>query len=424
MARAACVSLSGGGGGASLRRVFFLQPLVLDGGLSEVRVGVIEDRFEVTYEGGGDTSTAHCAGDASAASGPLLGLSLAAARASCGEAVDAASLYSLLRSVGLEYGPRYRTPELAAVSRAAGAAVGRLCRRSRKEGTRVHPADLDGSLHLSSLLAEAGAGETRLPFSASLDASAQRVRHLYVTSWERSATPVTATASLLVLGSRRGERGFDEASPSPAGSTDRFGGLSFAASAAVGRAASLPLTTLEAALSLLRVRPASTAPPRLVLLTAGAHAHGASAAPGSHHAGSLGLARTARAEGAADLHQLDLSTASAAHAVAVASALPLDEPDLLLRKGLLLAPRLQPCTQPPSAETDAPTLGSHLLTGGLGGLGLVTARWLAESGARRLILASRNGAVAPGGVADRLPPRCTVLAAACDAAQPSSVARL
>ena len=167
MARAACVALSGGGGGASLRRVFFLQPLVLDGGLSEarVRVGVIEDRFEVTYEGGGDASTAHCAGDASAASGPLPGLSLAAARASCGEAVDAASLYSLLRSVGLEYGPRYRTLELAAVSRAAGAAVGRLCRRSRKEGTRVHPADLDGSLHLSSLLAVTAAGETRLPFS-------------------------------------------------------------------------------------------------------------------------------------------------------------------------------------------------------------------------------------------------------------------
>ena len=167
MARAACVALSGGGGGASLRRVFFLQPLVLDGGLSEarVRVGVSEERFEVTSEGGGDASTAHCAGGASAASGPLPGLSLAAARASCGEAVDAASLYSLLRSVGLEYGPRYRTLELAAVSSAAGAAVGRLCRRSRKEGTRVHPADLDGSLHLSSLLAEAAAGETRLPFS-------------------------------------------------------------------------------------------------------------------------------------------------------------------------------------------------------------------------------------------------------------------
>ena len=419
MARSACVALSGGGGGASLRRVLFLQPLVLDGDLSEarVRVGVSEGRFEVTSEGGGEASTAHCAGGASAASGPLPGLSLAAARASCGEAVDAASLYSLLRWVGLEYGPRYRTLEVAAVS-SAGTAVGRLCRRSRKEGTRVHPADLDGSLHLSSLLAEAGEGETRLPFSvgeaaladasgtawpvaeregggavgvvvasgaasagvrlagfearalkASLDATAQRVRHLYVTEWERSETPVTSTASLLVLGSRRGARGFDEASPSLAGGAERVGGLSFAAPEAAGRAASAPLTALEAALSLLRVRLASAAPPRLVLLTAGARAHGASAATSSHHAGSPGLARAARAEGVKDLHRLDLATASPAHALAVASALPLDEPDLLLRKGLLLAPRLQPCTQPPSAETDAPTLGSHLLTGRAGRAG-------------------------------------------------------
>ena len=96
-------------------------------------------------------------------SGPLPGLSLAAARASCDEAVDAASLYSLLRSVGLEYGPRYRTLELAAVSRAAGAAVGRLCRRSRKEGTRVHPADLDSGMQLHAISRGAEQSVVRLP---------------------------------------------------------------------------------------------------------------------------------------------------------------------------------------------------------------------------------------------------------------------
>ena len=135
------------------------------------------------------------------------------------------------------------------------------------------------------------AGFESRALKASLDASAQRVRHLYVTSWEGSETLVTATASVLVLGSRRGETGFGEASPSPAGGTERFGGLSFAAPVSAGRAASAPLAALDAALSLLRVRLASTSSPRLVLLTAGAHAHGASAAPGSHHAGSLGLAR-------------------------------------------------------------------------------------------------------------------------------------
>ena len=37
--------------------------------------------------------------------------------------------------------------------------------------------------------------------------------------------------------------------------------------------------------------------------------------------------------------------------------------------------------------------GSHVLTGGTGGLGLLTARWLAHGGARRVLLASRGGAL-------------------------------
>ena len=35
-----------------------------------------------------------------------------------------------------------------------------------------------------------------------------------------------------------------------------------------------------------------------------------------------------------------------------------------------------------------------LVTGGTGGLGLLTARWLAQGGAHALVLASRSGAVA------------------------------
>ena len=38
--------------------------------------------------------------------------------------------------------------------------------------------------------------------------------------------------------------------------------------------------------------------------------------------------------------------------------------------------------------------GGHLVTGGTGGLGLLTGRWLAQQGARRLLLASRSGALA------------------------------
>ena len=55
MARAASVSLSGGAKSAVLSRVFFLQPLVLDGDLSTLAIGIdinaAEERFDVAHRG-------------------------------------------------------------------------------------------------------------------------------------------------------------------------------------------------------------------------------------------------------------------------------------------------------------------------------------------------------------------------------------
>ena len=44
--------------------------------------------------------------------------------------------------------------------------------------------------------------------------------------------------------------------------------------------------------------------------------------------------------------------------------------------------------------------GSHVVTGGMGGLGLLTCRWLAQCGARHLALASRSGAIARDAAAE------------------------
>eukprot|EP00966_Prymnesium_polylepis_P051025 1181282-Prymnesium_polylepis.1 len=38
--------------------------------------------------------------------------------------------------------------------------------------------------------------------------------------------------------------------------------------------------------------------------------------------------------------------------------------------------------------------GAHVVTGGTSGLGMLTGRWLAQRGARRLVLASRSGKLA------------------------------
>ena len=87
----------------------------------------------------------------------------------CDSAAVAGTLYALFRRVGLEYGPAYRTLEmvLAAAMVRAGEAGARLRRRAEWQGARVHPADLDGALQLSVVLAGSGeaSGETRLPFS-------------------------------------------------------------------------------------------------------------------------------------------------------------------------------------------------------------------------------------------------------------------
>ncbi len=45
-----------------------------------------------------------------------------------------------------------------------------------------------------------------------------------------------------------------------------------------------------------------------------------------------------------------------------------------------------------SPESFRPALaGCHLLSGGMGGLGLITAQWLVHEGADRLLLLSRSG---------------------------------
>lgn len=71
--------------------------------------------------------------------------------------------------------------------------------------------------------------------------------------------------------------------------------------------------------------------------------------------------------------------------------------------------------------------GSYLLTGGVGGFGLETARWLARHGAGQLVLVSRRGAETPGAEAVRqeleaLGARVRIVA--CDVADRAAVAQM
>ncbi|MFC8616169.1 type I polyketide synthase [Micromonospora purpureochromogenes] len=135
---------------------------------------------------------------------------------------------------------------------------------------------------------------------------------------------------------------------------------------------------------------------RLVLVTEGAvGADGADVA--LTQAPIWGLLRAAQAENPGRFVLLDTDR-TAASRDALAPALATDEPEMMIRAGRVLVPRL---VREPYAPADTPAGldpdGIVLITGGTGGLGALVARHLAGAyGIRHLLLTSRRGPAAPG----------------------------
>ncbi|MGW2775083.1 SDR family NAD(P)-dependent oxidoreductase [Streptomyces olivaceoviridis] len=143
------------------------------------------------------------------------------------------------------------------------------------------------------------------------------------------------------------------------------------------------------------------------------------------HAPLYGLVRAAQAENP-DRFLLVDSDGSAAPGPALAAALAAGEPEVAVRDGEVRVPRLARAKagEPLAWDPD----GTVLITGGTGGLGAFIARHLvAEHGVRRLLLAGRRGADAPGAaeLADELAESgAEVTLARCDAADRADLAAL
>ncbi|MEV8091726.1 type I polyketide synthase [Streptomyces nigra] len=140
-------------------------------------------------------------------------------------------------------------------------------------------------------------------------------------------------------------------------------------------------------------------------------------------ASAAGLLRAALAEHPGRVILVDGDTDATGTQAGLAALLPAavacEEPELAVRDGRLLAPRLVRGTRT-AAGDGWPDHGTVLITGGTGGLGALVARHLAtEHGVRRLLLVGRRGLAAPG--AERLrddltEAGATVTITACDVA--------
>ncbi len=68
-----------------------------------------------------------------------------------------------------------------------------------------------------------------------------------------------------------------------------------------------------------------------------------------------------------------------------------DGEDQIALRGDRYVCRLTPCKPPPEGTVSLDGGGAYLITGGLGGLGIKLARWMADRGARHLVLLGRRG---------------------------------
>ncbi|MER6989181.1 type I polyketide synthase [Saccharopolyspora hirsuta] len=370
------------------------------------------------------------------------------------EPVDLAALYSALGEGGYQYGPAFQ--RLRAAWRSGDEVFAELT-APEDAGFGLHPALLDAALHPLVATGLAADGSLRLPFTWSgialhrrattelrvrispgdddtaaitvtdpggdLVAEARGLRLLpvqlgaarpaipYVVRWRPAELPGTGPSRIARV------TGLAELTEVPGTVVLDVRALSDVRAALTGVAAEL-----RDWLAQERYAEAT-----LVVLTGTAVPAAPEDVPDLAGAALVGFLRTVQAEHPGRIVLLDLDEHADSDA-AIPAALGSGEPELAVRQGEVLVPRLARHTAGEHTEPELPPDGTVLITGGTGALGAAVARHLVvEHGVRHLLLTSRRGADAPG--AAELAAELTGLGAeveiaACDAADREALAAL
>ncbi|WP_416975926.1 type I polyketide synthase, partial [Streptomyces sp. 4F14] len=374
------------------------------------------------------------------------------------EAVDIGDLYERAASAGYTYGPAFQG--VCAVWRHGQdllAEVELPGRAGAGDGFGIHPALLDAALH-PALLLDPDGEEMRLPFAwtgVSLwatGATTARVRlsphrdTLCVTVADSAGTPVLSVDSLALLpvdperlhsAARTGVDGLFtvEWTTVPGTAVEDLDCVTLGrdvpdlAALAEGRVPSTVLfevvvpsegtvgergrTAAEYTLRLVQdwLAEPRLADARLVLVTRQAVAVRPAESVDAPAAAVWGLIRSAQAEHPGQFVLVDMDTDTDIGAdtdgcrTALARALATDEPQLAVREGCPFVPRLTRAARPASTGPVLDPDGAVLIAGGTGMMGGLVAEHLVRSwSVRRLVLAGRQGADAPGAreLAERL----------------------
>ncbi|MGW7468521.1 type I polyketide synthase [Streptomyces xantholiticus] len=298
--------------------------------------------------------------------------------------------------------------------------------RSGSEKVRIDACDATGAavLSIDAVLAR--------PADASALAGARSP--LYAIDWTPVSAPAVSDRQLVALG--RPVAGcaetFEDVAAFAAGGGHTGAAVVWSPETAPADGDDVPATirtAVQGALAVLRdwfTEPGCADSTLIVLTRNGAGLPGETPDPAA--AAVRGLVRSAQSEHPGRIVNVDLDDNDPTDLhQRIAAAVTTDEPQLAIRDGATVAPRLIRAT---TVESTGEPFGDGtvLITGGAGGLGAVTARHLVtRHGVRRLLLVSRRGSAAPGVaelVTELTALGADVRVAACDVSNRADVAAL